>query len=78
VSKTIQFTFCRGQNRLPQGGWIELPLQDLNVLRTSVKLDVEAESLIEDKQTKLDHVRVSRMRRSVQKHRLNQGKNKKV
>jgi 23S rRNA pseudouridine2605 synthase len=66
------------QNRLPQGGWIELPLQDLNVLRTSVKLDVEAESLIEDKQTKLDHVRLSRMRRSVQKHRLNQGKNKKV
>ncbi|MFQ3197014.1 MAG: 23S rRNA pseudouridine2605 synthase [Paraglaciecola sp.] len=66
------------QNRLPQGGWIELPLQDLNVLRTSVKLDVEAESLIEDKQTKLDHVRLSRMRRSVQKHRLNQGKNKKA
>lgn len=66
------------QNRLPQGGWIELPLQDLNVLRTSVKLDVEDTSLIEDKHTKLDHVRLSRMRRSVQKHRLTQGKNKKT
>jgi 23S rRNA pseudouridine2605 synthase len=64
------------QNRLPQGGWIELPLQDLNVLRTSVKLDAEAESMIEDKKTKLDHVRLSRMRRSVQKHRVNQGRAK--
>ena len=61
------------QNRLPQGGWIELPLTDLNTLRKSVQLDLEQESLVEDKQTKLDHVRLSRMRRSVQKHKVNQG-----
>ncbi|ABG41334.1 23S rRNA pseudouridine(2605) synthase RluB [Paraglaciecola mesophila] len=64
------------QNRLPQGGWIELPLTDLNTLRKSVQLDLEQESLIEDKQTKLDHVRLSRMRRSVQKHKVNQGRAK--
>ncbi|MBU3016921.1 23S rRNA pseudouridine(2605) synthase RluB [Paraglaciecola agarilytica] len=64
------------QNRLPQGGWIELPLSDLNTLRKSVQLDLEQESLVEDKQTKLDHVRLSRMRRSVQKHKVNQGRAK--
>ncbi|GAC09198.1 23S rRNA pseudouridine(2605) synthase RluB [Paraglaciecola chathamensis] len=64
------------QNRLPQGGWIELPLTDLNTLRKSVQLDLEQESLVEDKQTKLDHVRLSRMRRSVQKHKVNQGRAK--
>ncbi len=64
------------QNRLPQGGWIELPLTDLNTLRKSVQLDLEQESLVEDKQTKLDHVRLSRMRRSVQKHKVNQGRTK--
>lgn len=59
------------QKRLPQGGWIELELPDLNLLRKSVQLPAETESLVNEKRNKLDHVRISRMRRSVQKHKLN-------
>ncbi len=59
------------QKRLPQGGWIELELADVNLLRKSVQLPAETESLINEKRNKLDHVRISRMRRSVQKHKLN-------
>jgi 23S rRNA pseudouridine2605 synthase len=64
------------QKNLPQGGWIELPLNDLNVLRTSVALSNETESMVKDEDTKLDHLKISRMRRSVKKHRVNQSKNK--
>ncbi|MFT4938197.1 MAG: 23S rRNA pseudouridine2605 synthase [Paraglaciecola sp.] len=65
------------QKNLPQGGWIELPLKDLNILRKSVKLLSETESNVEDAETKLDHIKISRMRRSVKKHRVTQAKNKK-
>ena len=65
------------QKNLPQGGWIELPLKDLNVLRKSVKLANEIESNVEDVETKLDHIEITRMRRSVKKHRVTQAKNKK-
>ena len=65
------------QKNLPQGGWIELPPKDLNILRKSVKLASETESKLEDVDTKLDHIKISRMRRSVKKHRVNQAKNKK-
>lgn len=64
------------QKRLPQGGWIELELNDLNKLRKSVQLPVETETLINEKKNKLDHVRISRMRRSVKKHQVNKSKNK--
>jgi 23S rRNA pseudouridine2605 synthase len=64
------------QKNLPQGGWIELPLNDLNVLRTSVALSNETESMVKDEDTNLDHLKMSRMRRSVKKHRVNQSKNK--
>ncbi len=60
--------------RLPQGAWVELELSDVNKLRKSVQLPPETESLIKMKQEKLDHVRLSRMRRSIKKHNL---KNKK-
>jgi 23S rRNA pseudouridine2605 synthase len=66
------------QKNLPQGGWIELALQDLNVLRNSVKLDKETETTVRDEDQKLDHVKISRMRRSVKKHRVNQTKKKRV
>ena len=65
------------QKNLPQGGWIELPLKDLNVLRKSVKLANEIESNVEDVETKLDHIEITRMRRSVKKHRVTRAKNKK-
>jgi 23S rRNA pseudouridine2605 synthase len=64
------------QKRLPQGGWVELGLPDLNTLRQSVQLPVETETLIKIDPGKLDHVKISRMRRSVKKHRVRQAKNK--
>lgn len=65
------------QNRLPQGGWIELELVELNALRKSVQLPPETESMINVKRNKLDHVRISRMRRSVKKHNLHKTKARK-
>lgn len=56
--------------RLPQGAWVELELEELNALRKSVQLPPESESMIDERQAKLDHVRLSRMRRSVKKHKL--------
>jgi 23S rRNA pseudouridine2605 synthase len=64
------------QKRLPQGGWVELGLPDLNTLRQSVQLPEETETLIKIDPGKLDHVKISRMRRSVKKHRVRQAKNK--
>ena len=64
--------------RLPQGGWIELTLTDINTLRASVQLPPETESLIKLEPGKLDHVKLSRMRRSVKKHRVSQANSKKT
>jgi 23S rRNA pseudouridine2605 synthase len=64
------------QKRLPQGGWVELGLPDLNTLRTSVQLPEETETLIKLDPGKLDHVKISRMRRSVKKHRVRQANKK--
>ncbi|MDC8831731.1 23S rRNA pseudouridine(2605) synthase RluB [Alteromonas gilva] len=58
------------QKRLPQGAWIELALTDVNALRHIVQLPAENESMVDDRQTKLDHARLSRMRRSVKKHKV--------
>ncbi|WP_218354003.1 23S rRNA pseudouridine(2605) synthase RluB [Alteromonas lipotrueiana] len=57
------------QKRLPQGAWVELELADVNKLRKLVHLTDESSSLVDVRQTKLDHARLSRMRRSVKKHR---------
>ncbi|MBF7073125.1 23S rRNA pseudouridine(2605) synthase RluB [Glaciecola sp. MH2013] len=59
------------QKRLPQGAWIELDLARVNELRKVVQLPKETESNIKTKEDKLDHARISRMRRSVKKHKLN-------
>ncbi|MEP1445574.1 MAG: 23S rRNA pseudouridine(2605) synthase RluB [Paraglaciecola sp.] len=64
------------QKRLPQGGWVELGLPDLNTLRKSVQLPAETETLIKVDPGKLDHVKISRMRRSVKKHRVRQANKK--
>ncbi|MGB2427809.1 MAG: 23S rRNA pseudouridine(2605) synthase RluB [Alteromonas sp.] len=58
------------KKRLPQGAWIELGLEDTNTLRKMVKLPPETESKVIDKLNQLDHASLSRMRRSVKKHRL--------
>jgi len=58
------------QKRLPQGAWVELGLEDVNALRGIVQLPEETQSMINVRQNKLDHVRLSRMRRSVKKHKV--------
>ena len=58
------------QKRLPQGAWVELPLSEVNALRHIVQLPAEDESMVDERQTKLDHARLSRMRRSVKKHKI--------
>ncbi|WP_026374569.1 23S rRNA pseudouridine(2605) synthase RluB [Aestuariibacter salexigens] len=55
--------------RLPQGAWLELPLDDVNALRQSVGLNAETETFVTETDEKLDHVRLMRMRRSVKKHK---------
>jgi 23S rRNA pseudouridine2605 synthase len=56
--------------RLPQGAWIELDLENVNTLRKMVQLSDETVTkvLVQDK---LDHTKLSRMRRSVRKHKTN-------
>lgn len=72
VSRLIRVNYggLELQKRLPQGAWIELELPDVNLLRKSVQLPAETESVINEQRNKLDHARISRMRRSVQKHKL--------
>ncbi len=72
VSRLIRVNYggLELKKRLPQGAWVELELLDLNMLRKSVQLPAETESLINEQKNKLDHARISRMRRSVQKHKL--------
>jgi 23S rRNA pseudouridine2605 synthase len=59
------------QKRLPQGAWIELDLVRVNQLRNMVQLPNETETMLNLQDDKLDHTRLSRMRRSVKKHKLN-------
>lgn len=56
--------------RLPQGAWVELDIEKVNALRQMVQLPDETESKIHTPET-LDHTKLSRMRRSVRKHKLN-------
>ncbi len=54
--------------RLPQGAWIELDLKVVNEIREMVKLPHEVETKVHKPET-LDHTKLSRMRRSVRKHK---------
>ncbi|MFW8589352.1 23S rRNA pseudouridine(2605) synthase RluB [Glaciecola sp. 2405UD65-10] len=56
--------------RLPQGAWVELDIEKVNALRKMVQLPEETETKIHLPE-KLDHTKLSRMRRSVRKHKLN-------
>lgn len=73
VSRLIRVSYggLELEKRLPQGAWMELELPQLNSLRQSVKLPPETESMVNERRNKLDHARISRMRRSVQKHKVN-------
>jgi len=72
VSRLIRVRFGQLEltKRLPQGGWLEVELADVNLLRKSVQLPAETQSIIKTQQQKLDHARLNRMRRSIKKHNL--------
>lgn len=72
VSRLIRVRFGQLEltKRLPQGGWLEVELADVNLLRKSVQLPAETQSMIKTRQQKLDHARLNRMRRSIKKHNL--------
>jgi len=72
VSRLIRVRFGQLEltKRLPQGGWLEVELADVNLLRKSVQLPAETQSVIKTQQQKLDHARLNRMRRSIKKHNL--------
>ncbi|MCC2615269.1 23S rRNA pseudouridine(2605) synthase RluB [Aestuariibacter halophilus] len=76
VSRLIRVNYggLELNKRLPQGAWLELELEPINKLRQAVQLPAETESVINERRNKLDHVRLSRMRRSVKKHRLHKNK----
>ncbi len=56
--------------RLPQGAWVELDIANVNELRKMVQLPEETETKVHKPET-LDHTKLSRMRRSVRKHKQN-------
>jgi len=56
--------------RLPQGAWVELDIHNVNALRKMVQLPLETETKIHVAES-LDHTKLSRMRRSVRKHKQN-------
>ncbi|XOV78583.1 MAG: 23S rRNA pseudouridine(2605) synthase RluB [Aestuariibacter sp.] len=55
--------------RLPNGAWIEMEPEDMNILRKTVQLPPEHNVKKGKEQAKLDHVRLSRMRRAIHKHK---------
>lgn len=58
--------------RLPTGAWIEMEVDDMNALRKTVQLPPETQVKKGKEQAKLDHVRLSRMRRAIHKHKQKQ------
>lgn len=76
VSRLIRLRYgpIELQKRLPQGAWVELSLDDVNALRKHVQLSPETQSMIDERRNKLDHARLSRMRRSVKKHKVRKEK----
>lgn len=65
------------EKRLPQGAWMELPLATVNGLRKLVKLPAETRTILDEtKPVRPDHVQISRMRRAVRKHQINQKQDK--
>lgn len=52
---------------LPSGAWLELGLDEVNYLRTSVQLPKETQSQVDENKQKLNAVRTNRLRRTVKK-----------
>ena len=54
---------------LPQGGWSEMPLEQVNVLRKRVKLSPEERSFIDPRHQESRQRKFAKIRRATAKHR---------
>lgn len=56
------------KRQLPLGGWVELPLQEVNYYRKLVELGPETKSKVKVDEKAMDNAKSRRIRRSVKKH----------
>ena len=56
------------RRQLPLGGWIELPIKDVNYYRKLVGLSAETKSKLRVDEKAMDNAKARRIRRSVKKH----------
>ncbi|WP_206483930.1 23S rRNA pseudouridine(2605) synthase RluB [Thalassotalea sp. G2M2-11] len=56
------------KRQLPLGGWIELPLKEVNYYRKLVNLSLETKSKVNVDEKAMDNAKSRRIRRSVKKH----------
>jgi len=70
VSRLIRVRYgdLEMKRQLPNGGWTELNLQDVNYYRKLVSLDVETESKVKVDEKAMDNAKSRRIRRSVKKY----------
>jgi 23S rRNA pseudouridine2605 synthase len=65
------------EKHLPQGGWVELALDNVNYLRQMVDLPPETKTKITVEEGRMDkRTKTARIRRSVRKHQQRHGKSK--
>lgn len=63
------------EKHLPQGGWEEMTLENVNYLRQLVDLPKETKTMVQDERKQLDNrTKTARIRRSVRKHQQRHGK----
>ncbi len=74
VSRLIRVRYgdLEMKRQLPLGGWVELPLADVNVYRKLVELSPETKSKVKVDEKALDNAKNRRIRRSVKKHQQRQ------
>jgi 23S rRNA pseudouridine2605 synthase len=74
VSRLIRVRYgdMQMQRQIPNGGWTELGLKDVNYYRTLVDLPVETQSKVKVDEKKIDNAKSRRIRRSVKKHQHRQ------
>ena len=56
------------RRQLPLGGWIELPIKEVNYYRKLVGLSAETKSKLRVDEKAMDNAKARRIRRSVKKH----------
>lgn len=78
VSRLIRIRYgsIRLEQGLPQSGWGELPLEQVNYLRAMVQLPPEERSFIDPKRSETRQKRYARARRNLQRSRLQSGQDK--